>query len=125
MADNDPKEDATTTEANDDDKKQENDENKKDETKTKDEDDDLPDDYTKTTPQQQRKLMKKIGIPVQKVGEIWYPIDKKWYDAWERYTQWDKGDKDVVGGLEKLHETADPRPGPIDNSQLQGMIVID
>eukprot|EP00486_Rosalina_sp_Unknown_P000500 CAMPEP_0201565528 /NCGR_PEP_ID=MMETSP0190_2-20130828/4688_1 /ASSEMBLY_ACC=CAM_ASM_000263 /TAXON_ID=37353 /ORGANISM="Rosalina sp." /LENGTH=888 /DNA_ID=CAMNT_0047983127 /DNA_START=184 /DNA_END=2847 /DNA_ORIENTATION=+ len=115
--------DATTTtnEANDDDKKQENDEQKKDEsqTKEKDENDDIPEDLTKTTPQQQRRLMKKIGIPVQKVGEIWYPIDKKWYDAFVRYTQWDKGDKDIDGGLENLHETADPRPGPIDNSELQ------
>ena len=81
----------------------------------------LPDDLTKTTPQQQRILMKRIGIKTQETGDVWYPIDKKWYDSWERYTMFDKGDDDIPGGIDKLHEIDEPRPGKIDNSALVGM----
>eukprot|EP01084_Bolivina_argentea_P007867 14768_1 len=88
--------------------------------KEKEEEDlNLPTDLTQTTPQQQRKCMKKLGIKVQNVGDFWYPIDKKWYDSWERYTMMSKGDDDIPGGIENLHEIGEPRPGKIDNSALQ------
>merc|ERR1719242_1875039 len=62
--------------------------------------------------------MKRVGIKTQQTGDTWYPIDKKWYDSWERYTMFDKGDDDIPGGIDKLHEIDEPRPGKIDNSEL-------
>merc|ERR1719242_197883 len=62
--------------------------------------------------------MKRVGIKTQQTGDTWYPIDKKWYDSWERYTMFEKGDDDIPGGIDKLHEIDEPRPGKIDNSEL-------
>merc|ERR1712154_54043 len=120
MADDPEVTDDTNVNGSDDDiKAPQTDDNKQQQQKSEEEDLNLPDDPTKTTPQQQRILMKKLGIKVQRVGELWYPIDKKWYDSWERYTMFDKGDDDIPGGLENLHEIGEPRPGQIDNSKLQ------
>ncbi len=74
----------------------------------------------KTTPQQQRICMKKICFKNPTVGEYWYPIDKKWYDSWERYTMFNKGNDDIPDGIDNLHNIGEPRPGKIDNSALQG-----
>jgi len=79
----------------------------------------LPADPTKTTAKQQRVLMKKLGVRNQVAGESWFPIDRKWYDSWKKYTLWDKGDDDIDGGLDALDDGEYPRPGPIDNSDLQ------
>eukprot|EP01083_Nonionella_stella_P079445 217988_1 len=88
--------------------------------KEKEEEDlNLPTDLTQTTPQQQRICMKKLGIKVQNVGDYWYPIDKKWYNSWERYTMFNKGNDDIPGGIENLHKIGEPRPGKIDNAALQ------
>ena len=69
-------------------------------------------------------MMKQIGIPVQIVGETWYPIDKLWYDLWVKYTMFDRGDQDIPGGLDNLVNVCGPRPGKIDNSVLQGLFII-
>mmetsp|Transcript_30044 Transcript_30044/g.47979 ORF Transcript_30044/g.47979 Transcript_30044/m.47979 type:complete len:1184 (-) Transcript_30044:396-3947(-) len=77
----------------------------------------LPEDPTKTTVHQQRVLMKRLGEKVQIAGDQWYPIDKKWYDSWKAYTMWSKADDDIPdGGLE---DSGIPRPGKIDNEDLQ------
>ena len=66
-------------------------------------------------------MMKQLGIPIQNVGESWYPIDKQWYDSWVKYTMYDKGDQDIPGGLANLDKIGESRPGKIDNSALKGM----
>jgi len=93
-----------------------------DETKKTEEDEfmkSLPEDRTQTTAKQQRILAKKVGIlQQQQVGESWYPINKKWYDAWKKYIMWDKGDDDIDGGVDAVDESDIPRPDTIDNSDL-------
>eukprot|EP01084_Bolivina_argentea_P021644 40210_1 len=106
-----------TTNDNDDDKKQETATNNKKEEEN--DDDDLPKDPTQTTAVQQRRLMKKVGVKVQVVGEHWYPISKKWYDSWEEYTMFKRGDEDIPGGIDNLENSGGERPDRIDNSDLQ------
>eukprot|EP01083_Nonionella_stella_P276082 937877_1 len=108
----------------DDDNKQKQEEKEKDDNKQKQEEkekDDLnlPEDLTQTTPQQQRQCMKNVGLKSPNVGDYWYPIDKKWYNSWERYTMFNKGNDDIPGGIENLHKIGEPRPGKIDNAALQ------
>ena len=74
-----------------------------------------------STPQQERELIKNIGIKLLQVGELWYPIDKHWYDSWEKYTMFNKGDNEIADGIENLHQINGPRPGAIDNSALIGI----
>ena len=76
------------------------------------------------TVQDERKLMKEVGYKMQVAGDTWYPISKKWYDSWKNYTCFDKGDDDVPGGVDNLHERGIPRPGKIDNSELQGILLL-
>ena len=80
-------------------------------------------DSIKTSALQQRIMMKRLGLPLQIVKESWYPIDKKWYDSWIKYTMYDKGDQDIRGGIENLDKNTELRPGKIDNSALKSMHV--
>ena len=71
--------------------------------------------------QEERKLMKEVGYKMQVAGDTWYPISKKWYDIWKDYTCLDTCDDDVPGGVDNLHTRGIPRPGKIDNTELQGI----
>ena len=103
----------------DDEKALENSNNEhKDENNKKEEDPLANVDPRKTTPQQQRVLMKRVGSKTLQKGELWYPLSKKWYISWIRYTCFREEDDDVPGGVENLGNGDIPRPGPIDNSDL-------
>lgn len=44
-------------------------------------------------------------------GEVWFPVDRRWWNAWKEYVSFD----DAAGSA-----AVGPPPGPIDNSALQG-----